>query len=423
MSQANNNNNNNVKDKAKPSSQQNEFLTGHIAMAPQHYKNRLPPVPFDPKMLQLEEATDMKRKIGEVGAVGLEKKIKYEILINNNLGVKLDLINPHVYTSCPDQPIDADDQILIEGRLPEEIRQKMNEISRISQPESSGPKEATPVTQRASYRPDPKDIPWLRKFDYLTSEMSDERAPKQTGRPRKTMFLEDENSRTADRISETFEQAQNLPKHPTKPNVIAKEIYEIFPNFEMWPKTYHSVIFDRDPELPGTLEQQQKAKSNAILKNYPRSQTGIGRDLLVYLIPQANDSEKNDMMDLFGEEEEDQPEKQDAPEDSQLDPKKGDLKSTENLEWIRPYNVDLKNRENPEIQDLFLFALEGEKAHYNPIFSRFSLQRTPKATSDKFFKNFHQPEKISLKTYSPSEERKKREENQKLENLFPSSEK
>lgn len=303
--------------------------------------------------------------------------------------------NMPAYFLFKDQPIHPDDQILIDGKLPEEIRIKMNETNT-----SQTHKEDRPVTQRPSSRPDPKDIPWLRKFDYLTGEINDE-APKQVSKPRKIAFLEDEeNVDTATRILETFKPAQTLPKHPTKPELAAEEIYEVFPNFDFWPKNYHSVIFERDPEVPGTLEEQKIAKDKAILKNYPRSTTNLSRDLLVYLVPKT--AQPSDI-----------PERETKAETTQ------ELSNETELEWIRTYNVDLKNRDTPECQDLFLFSLHGEKANYNPILSRFSLQRTPVVTLEKFFKTINQPEKITVSPVEVTAEKKQREQKNRLDVLYP----
>ena len=40
-------------------------------------------------------------------------------------------------------------------------------------------------------------------------------------------------------IEETFETMINFePKHPTKPELVAVETFDIFPNFDLWPNQY-----------------------------------------------------------------------------------------------------------------------------------------------------------------------------------------
>ncbi|KAI8612105.1 RNA polymerase II-associated [Chytriomyces sp. MP71] len=63
-------------------------------------------------------------------------------------------------------------------------------------------------------------------------------------------------------IEQTFETAAQARvgtlKHPNKPNVHAKELLPVFPDFEHWPFEYLSVVFDSDPITTTGLEQEQQ---------------------------------------------------------------------------------------------------------------------------------------------------------------------
>lgn len=58
------------------------------------YNNTLPDVPFDPKFLAYPFDAD---RFIKYKPTSLEKNYKWELLTENDLGVKIDLINPDTY--------------------------------------------------------------------------------------------------------------------------------------------------------------------------------------------------------------------------------------------------------------------------------------------------------------------------------------
>ena len=102
-------------------------------------------------------------------------------------------------------------------------------------------------------------VPWLQKTKYITGIVEDSmrtRSEKETRYLDFPLFVwytefieisgkeaEESREEQIEIINNTFEAAKRAPVHPTKPNMKAVEILEVFPNFELWPNTQVLCLF------------------------------------------------------------------------------------------------------------------------------------------------------------------------------------
>ncbi|KHN80192.1 RNA polymerase II-associated factor 1 -like protein [Toxocara canis] len=116
------------------------------------YSNTLPDIPFEAKFLACP-FTSLSRQVLfiEYKQTMLEKKFKFELLAESDLGVKIDLINPETYFVDMDTPkkqqLHPTDAELLEDE------------------------HANPQNSRRSLQHS-KMVPWMRKTEYISSEFT-----------------------------------------------------------------------------------------------------------------------------------------------------------------------------------------------------------------------------------------------------------
>ncbi|KAL2915135.1 RNA polymerase-associated factor [Polyrhizophydium stewartii] len=208
------------------------------------FRNDLPDVPFDPKLLEHPFAED--------------RLYKYT---PNTL---------HATTPCAMyMPHDDNGMVLgllANGLLAQEFR-RPHELRRMPNPDSldeadrallAQPRE---VVKDAPARERPV-VPWLRRTEYIAATSrsfgrnADEGVETKMGVSimkdnRVRQLLSRSKDAQMDAIEATFDHAARASlatlRHPTKKDVTPLEIFPIFPDFEFWPNQYLLASYDEDP--------------------------------------------------------------------------------------------------------------------------------------------------------------------------------
>lgn len=212
------------------------------------FNNTLPDIPFDPKFIV--NPLNINRFV-DYEATSLEQNSKHELITPADLGVDIDLILPERYPVSSNPQHHPDDERLIDDKEPS-MSNKTNKSPRDK-----------PHTELHN-----KVVPWLKKTEYISTEYnrygsSSEKTETKVGyNVRKNMnaeiFLDKESQIKA--INETFERAREpIEKHPTKPNVYAKSVKPLLPDFEQWKYHYAHVRFDSEPADPSKNDQMSQA--------------------------------------------------------------------------------------------------------------------------------------------------------------------
>ncbi|KAK7056329.1 hypothetical protein VNI00_002882 [Paramarasmius palmivorus] len=110
-------------------------------------------------------------------------------------------------------------------------------------------------------------VPWLRKTEYTS-----DRTQRSAAEPKNVMLAPVDVSRSAqirdieasfDACNEKF--SLSSLKHPTKPNVVAEESYEVFPDSDIWANQYDLFRFSERPgERP--VDQEDPRLDCAVLR-------------------------------------------------------------------------------------------------------------------------------------------------------------
>lgn len=215
-------------------------------------------------------------------------------------------------------------------------------------------------------------VPWLRRTVYLGGEGHN----RNTGN--KLIALEDDAQSALDRelqnmpsletiktnIELSFQAAQEPPVHPLDPHLTPVEVYEVFPDFELWPNAYQEVVFDSDP-TPSYLkvgkkrkrtvalsaEEQEHMLQHALLKGF---HDAMGGSFVAYLAPRKRQrTEENNTNHAESEEE---------------------------YLWIREYLYE-KMHKSELLQD-YVFVTRDDHVSYVPINSTVYLKKTKAVTAE-----------------------------------------
>lgn len=215
-------------------------------------------------------------------------------------------------------------------------------------------------------------VPWLRRTVYLGGEGHN----KSTGN--KLIALEDDAQSALDRelqnmpsletiksnIELSFQAAQEPPVHPLDPHLTPVEVYDVFPDFELWPNTYQEVVFDSDPTpshlkvgkkrkrtLAVSAEDQEYMMQHALLKGF---RDAMGGSFVAYLAPR----------------------KRQRTEDNNTNQAESEVE----YQWIREYLYE-KMHKSELLQD-YVFVTRDDHISYVPINSTVFLKKTKTVTAE-----------------------------------------
>eukprot|EP01105_Mastigella_eilhardi_P014202 TRINITY_DN3234_c0_g1_i1.p1 TRINITY_DN3234_c0_g1~~TRINITY_DN3234_c0_g1_i1.p1 ORF type:complete len:477 (-),score=125.14 TRINITY_DN3234_c0_g1_i1:42-1445(-) len=236
-------------------------------ICPLQFSNKLPSVPLDPKFLQMP--TDTMRYV-KYCTSSLEKAYKHQVLCANDVGVKIDMINPSIYAvpdPKPSMPLDDVELLRSEARF------HVHAAATASTPAGIKRTEARPSAS------------WLRKTEYLDGDF---RKQKKAERRSTGKELEEPPElRREDKIrliEDSFKATCATPVHPSNPSLRPVEVYPIFPYVSIPRVTYQQVTFDTDPM---TGEQQPDQSRCAILKQFVSYAQEQSASFVAHLVPAA----------------------------------------------------------------------------------------------------------------------------------------
>ena len=346
-------------------------------LIPWQFENTLPEIPSEPKLLHVPLNVDRLVQYRYDSAIEVESP--YRMSVDRDLGIKIDLVDPSIYTRAPGATLDPADEELL----------RMAEATERS-------------TSAAIVRSKRAEVTWLRKTPLIGNNLYDQvhkHDPKEhVERVGHVAKLQNSTAVSArersladfqDAIEKQFEEAAQLVPgkvtHPTKPHLVAMAVLPILPDEACWGNNYTMMKFDVNPAL-AQIDDAKPTHSRARLERaVVKGHATGGRDgqpkqeYVSYLLPKEEGAEE-------------------VAEDgvTQTEPT--------HMEWVREYAFEAKPRR--EGQPEYVFAIDDEAVLYNTIDSTLHLTRKsfrPVAT---------RPSKITLKRRQPDEsevaEQKKR---------------
>lgn len=215
-------------------------------------------------------------------------------------------------------------------------------------------------------------VPWLRRTVYLGGEGHNKMAGN------KLQALEDDAQSALDRelqnmpsletikanIELSFQAAQEPPVHPLDPHLTPVEVYDVFPDFELWPNTYQEVVFDSDPTpsylkvgkkrkrtVAVSAEDQEYMMQHALLKGF---RDAMGGSFVAYLAPR----------------------KRQRTDDNNTNQAESEME----YQWIREYLYE-KSHKSELLQD-YMFITRDDHISYVPINSTVYLKKTKAVTAE-----------------------------------------
>ncbi|KAK3121066.1 hypothetical protein QOZ80_8BG0645480 [Eleusine coracana subsp. coracana] len=213
------------------------------------FRNELPDPSAQLKWLPLNKDKDRYTKYR---ITSLEKNYMPKMIVPEDLGIPLDLLDMSMYNPPAVQPPMApeDEELLCDDEVLTPIK---------------------PEGIRKKERPTDKGVSWLVKTQYisplstdaaktsLTEKQAKERRESRQGR---NAFLDNLNDREKQikAIEESFKAAKSRPVHPTKRGVELDWVMPLLPNFDRYEDQFVMVNFDGDPTADS--EQYNKLDSN-----------------------------------------------------------------------------------------------------------------------------------------------------------------
>ncbi|WVZ94998.1 hypothetical protein U9M48_040813 [Paspalum notatum var. saurae] len=227
------------------------------------FRNELPDPSASLKWLPLNKDKDRYTKYR---ITSLEKNYMPKMIVPEDLGIPLDLLDMSVYNPPSVQPPLApeDEELLRDDEV------------------------LTPIKQegiRKKERPTDKGVSWLVKTQYisplsadaarmsLTEKQAKERRESREGR---NAFLDNLNDREKQikAIEESFKAAKSRPVHQTKRGMQLEWVMPLLPDFDRYDDPFVMVNFDGDPtadsEQYNKLERpiRDECESRAVMKSF-----------------------------------------------------------------------------------------------------------------------------------------------------------
>eukprot|EP00195_Chlamydomonas_chlamydogama_P014240 CAMPEP_0202909366 /NCGR_PEP_ID=MMETSP1392-20130828/49130_1 /ASSEMBLY_ACC=CAM_ASM_000868 /TAXON_ID=225041 /ORGANISM="Chlamydomonas chlamydogama, Strain SAG 11-48b" /LENGTH=471 /DNA_ID=CAMNT_0049599097 /DNA_START=124 /DNA_END=1539 /DNA_ORIENTATION=- len=249
------------------------------------FKNDLPEIPGDPKMLVNQVQSN---RLAAFNLTTLELEPKRDLVLPPDLGIPITVLDVDRYAvpanSQPQlDPADAallggaDDRLLPGSVLPKARAMRNTEVS------------------------------WLMRTTYISNDTDAVRKPGYNEKTAKSMrqaaaeVEPEDESREAQiaAIEASFEAAQQPPVHHKNPALQPVEVLPVFPDFECWAYKYIMAHFDNDPteevevlaKLPPGI--RNKVASRCMLKGFKvdnqqqqQQQQGQGERFMALVVPE-----------------------------------------------------------------------------------------------------------------------------------------
>ncbi|KAJ4457168.1 putative RNA polymerase II-associated factor 1 [Paratrimastix pyriformis] len=224
------------------------------------YRFSLPDIPGHPKLLTYP--LNPNRYI-DYFATSIEKKLKFELHTEPNMGIDIELINPDAYPKTTG----------IRAGIDKSSKPRLSAEDQDLLPDPSDAPSA-PAASASTVGPRPQ-LPrpvWLRKPEYLSNDLYDTSAVRGDldDEPKPPPVLT--GTEHLQQIQESFVKARTVPRHPTKGAAVqAISVVPLLPDFDLWPNLYTQSVFDTDPIPHSALPPELGARRqlHSLIKAMP----------------------------------------------------------------------------------------------------------------------------------------------------------
>ncbi|EES14574.1 protein PAF1 homolog [Sorghum bicolor] len=307
------------------------------------FRNELPDPSAQLKWLPLNKDKDRYTKYR---ITSLEKNYIPKMIVPDDLGIPLDLLDMSVYNPPDVQPRMApeDEELLRDDEV------------------------LTPIKQegiRKRERPTDQGVSWLVKTQYisplstdaakmsLTEKQAKERRESREGR---NAFLDNLNDREKQikAIEESFKAAKSRPVHQTKRGMQAEWVMPLLPDFDRYEEPFVMVNFDGDPtadsEQYNKLERsvRDECESRAVMKSFSVSGSDPTKQekFLAYMAPAPHELTR-------------------------------DLDDDDDIQysWLREYHWDVRGDDKDDPTTYLVTFDKEEGAKYLPLPTKLVLQK------------------------------------------------
>jgi len=315
-------------------------------VCPYKFDNALPPIPADPKLIDIEfERAAFVRFRYDSAA---EAQAKYELLPEPDLGITIDLVDPDAYVAAaPGAPLDPEDAELLSAAAFEKAVGEKRSVSAVAKDMRT-------------------QVTFLRKTPLMANNLYDSVYKFQKGNMESKPILATttalamaSGSKTLaqhlEEIDASFEEADRCRLgsrdlvHPHDKTLTPTSVVPVLPDFAGWDNVYVQMNFDIDPSLanPGDVESAfaRERVGRALVKGFKAGEEAY----LSYLLPPPKDESDADE------------------EDAEVP-----------LEWVREYaySVAKKQQHKDGREELqYYLALGPNAASFNQIESKISMSR------------------------------------------------
>ncbi|KAI9204435.1 RNA polymerase II-associated [Polychytrium aggregatum] len=224
------------------------------------YRNVMPQLPFDPKLLDYPFAAD--------------RHYKYQMcpIFDSH---PQPLYAPDDFNSCP---ID----LLSSGFIRKALKgsQDTPEPTKLDPEDSFLLDKPVDVKKEGPARSGPPNVSWLRRTEYISMEASRGTGKRNEGVETKMglsimkdkeiqKFFDLSQEGQIKAIEQTFESVKRKSlthiKHPVRSGVTATEIFPIYPDFMLWPNKYVHSVYDANP-LSASIQLSGEKNADPVTK-------------------------------------------------------------------------------------------------------------------------------------------------------------
>eukprot|EP00123_Amoebidium_parasiticum_P011820 comp20919_c0_seq1/m.27903 comp20919_c0_seq1/g.27903 ORF comp20919_c0_seq1/g.27903 comp20919_c0_seq1/m.27903 type:complete len:500 (-) comp20919_c0_seq1:113-1612(-) len=314
------------------------------------YKNTLPDIPFDAKLLAYP--FDPFRYI-RYWPSSVETSHKFDLISESNLNIPIDLIDPDAYRVPTNATLHKDDLALVED---------------------AGEKEKANLKKKK--RTHHMEVYWMRKTEWISSEhklygMTNEQIQaRRARREQQAQITSKDRDSQVQAIKKTFDvvNSQKTWKHPTKKHLKAVDVMPLLPDSDNWGNVYSLVVFDNDPSpesvkpiTPDADEETIRAweLNNARMSlGFLHGMQGANPDdqYVGYFVPQKATMRARQQMEDVGE---------DLAESSEK----------YRYDMVREYNFAVRTTTSQNFEKSYMLMTKGGAVHYNEITSRVMLRK------------------------------------------------
>ncbi|CAK0773094.1 hypothetical protein CVIRNUC_004029 [Coccomyxa viridis] len=312
-------------------------------LCPVKFRNSLPEVPCDPKMLITPLDTE---GISKFQLTTLEKEMRHDLLLDSGSGIQISMLDIDRYIVPEDPPpLEPEDAALLLGY------------------NSAADDRKGPGAARERLRGEQTELNWLMRTTYIAHDAPGKARQKDSGAlPNGEAASGSSREELLQDIEEGFAAAERPPKHISNPALEAVEILPVLPDLEHWDDHFAHVKFDGDPteDVPSLArlseDDKHRVAEHALIKSYNLAGEGAPIKLLALLLPKGGDIS--------------------ALEAAQSSSGAESSEREDVYDWVREY--DYRVRPPDEHEHSYWFGFNERAVTYGRIYNRISTQRNSK---------------------------------------------